>query len=104
MCEFSAQSCTRRLSAAAAAAADAAADAAAGCRLPPASSQAGAGLAAVHTPALHNEAASQTSLPPDTLQPSPARRRPPAPAEGNGARTKLEGGSRGRKHKLASLS
>lgn len=34
----------------------------AGCQFPPPSSQAGASLAAVHSPALHNMAASQTPL------------------------------------------
>lgn len=40
----------------------------AGCQFSPASSQTGASLAAVHSPTLHNKAASQTPLP-DTLQP-----------------------------------
>lgn len=34
----------------------------AGCQFPPPSSQAGAGLAAVYSPALHNKAASKTPL------------------------------------------
>lgn len=58
----------------------------AGCRFPP-SSQAGAGLAAVHNPALRNRAASQNA-PPNTSTASPPRGR--VAPRGNDTRTKSE--------------